>query len=169
VPRGSPTSSMARRCLAWVLFAALAGPAAAATIRGVVTHVTDGDTLWVRPATGGEAIEIRLLNLDAPEGCQRYGAEAKRALARRVLHQQVLVRTRGTDAYQRSLAQVRHRGEDVGGWLVRQGFAWSSGPRGQAGPYAKQEALARAARAGLWSQPDAQEPRKFRWRHGRCE
>jgi micrococcal nuclease len=159
-----------RHCIAAMLLSLLGFSAFAATIRGVVTHVTDGDTLWVRPAGGGEAIEIRLLNMDAPEGCQRFGPEAKRALARRVLHQPVVVRTRGTDAYQRSLAQVRHRGEDVGGWLVRQGLAWSSrSARGQAGPYAKLEALAREARTGLWSQPDAQEPRKFRWRHGRCE
>jgi micrococcal nuclease len=159
-----------RRAIEW-LFAllAVALPAHAASFRGTVTHVTDGDTLWVRPAGGGESVELRLLHLDAPEGCQPFGPQAKKALAQRVLHQQVFVRTRGQDDYQRSLAQVRHRGEDIGAWLVREGHAWSDGYRGAKGPYEQFEAQARRARRGLWSAPGALEPRSFRRRHGRCQ
>lgn len=141
----------------------------AATYRGTVTHVTDGDTLWVQPAAGGPPVEIRLLDMDAPEGCQRFGAEAKRALRVRVLNQPVRVRTGGVDDYRRQLARVEHRKEDVGGWMVQQGLAWSSTFHGKPGPYARQEAQARAAGRGLWTLPGAVDPRSFRKKFGRCQ
>ena len=148
--------------------AALAGTASAVSFDGEVTRVADGDSLWVRPASGGEPVALRLQGIDAPEGCQAHGAEARAALARRVLHQAVTVQTRARDDYQRSVARVRHRGEDVGAWLVREGHAWSMRYRRSAGPYAEQEAQARLARRGLWSQANPVEPRQFRRQHGRC-
>ncbi len=158
-----------RRVAAALAAAALScGPAWAATFRAVVTHVTDGDTLWVHRTGQRHDVELRLLDLDAPEGCQRHGAVAKKALQQRLLHQTVVVRTTGVDDYQRSLARVRHRGEDVGAWLVREGHAWSSA-RGRAGPYETVERQARRARRGLWAHPDAEEPRAFRRSHGRCK
>lgn len=152
-----------------VLLLALAPALHAATFRGTVTHVTDGDTVWVRPASGGAPVEIRLLDLDAPEGCQSHGPEAKQALRERVLHQKVRVRSRGIDDYQRQLARIDHRGQDVGAWMVRQGHAWSMVFRGRPGPYAALEAQARQERRGLWSLPGALDPRSFRKRFGRCQ
>lgn len=158
------------KCTLLALLLALAPTLhAATTFRGVVSHVTDGDSLWVRPDTGAEPIELRLLDLDAPEGCQSYGAEAKQALRARVLHQKVRVRTRGVDDYQRQLARVDHRGQDVGAWMVRHGYAWSMSFHGKAGPYARLEEQARSERKGLWSLPGALEPRSFRKRNGRCQ
>ena len=151
--------------------AVLASPAlqAAQVFRGTVTHVTDGDTLWVRPAQGGAPIEIRLLDMDAPEGCQLHGPDARAALRARVLNQPVRVRPRGRDDYQRQLARVELRGEDIGGWMVRQGHAWSMTYRGKPGPYAGFEAQARTAQRGLWALQGAQDPRSFRKRFGRCQ
>lgn len=139
------------------------------SFRGVVSHVTDGDTLWVKPAGGGEAVEIRLVGIDAPEGCQPFGPQAKKALAARVLRQPVLVRTRGQDDFHRTLAVVRHRGQDIGGWLVKEGHAWSTSYRRRNGPYERLEDQARAARRGLWSAPGPMEPRSYRRKHGRCQ
>jgi endonuclease YncB( thermonuclease family) len=156
------------RAAAVLALLAAALPLHAASFRGVVTHVTDGDTLWVRPSGGGRPIQLRLLDLDAPESCQPFGAQARQALKRRLLRQPVLVRTRGTDDYQRTLAQVRHDGEDVGAWLVQEGHAWAMGFKGRRGPYARLQEEARAARRGLWSAGDALEPRSFRRSHGRC-
>ncbi|HEX2546103.1 MAG TPA: thermonuclease family protein [Ramlibacter sp.] len=156
-----------KACL--LLLMLLAPAAGAASFRGVVSHVTDGDTLWVKPAEGGDAVQIRLLHLDAPEGCQSYGAEAKQALRTRVLHQSVRVRTDGVDDYGRQLARVEHRREDVGAWMVRSGHAWSPGFHGRPGVYDKQQAQARSERRGLWSLPGALEPRSFRKRFGRCQ
>ncbi len=146
----------------------LALPLHAATFRGTVTHVSDGDTLWVRPASGGKPVQVRIVDIDAPEGCQRFGPEARQALRDRVLRQPVQVRSRGRDDYRRTLAQVRHRGEDLGAWLVREGHAWSSTFKGRKGPYDRLQAQARQARRGLWSTPGAVEPRHFRRQHGRC-
>jgi micrococcal nuclease len=155
----------------WLLLLACCGAAAveAEVFRGTVTHVTDGDTLWVRPAAGGPPVEIRLLDLDAPEGCQPFGTQSKQALAGRVLHEKVRVHTRGRDDYDRALARVEYRRQDVGGWMVRHGYAWSTTFRDKPGPYAKQEQQARAERAGLWATPGALEPRRFRKRFGRCQ
>lgn len=157
-----------RRLAAALLLWLAAGPLAAADFHGVVSHVTDGDTLWVRPAGGGAPVELRLLHLDAPEGCQVFGAQSTAALQQRVLHQRVQVRTVGQDDYDRGLAQVQHRGEDVGAWLVRQGLAWSSSYKRRPGPYARLEADARREGRGLWALPEPLEPRQFRKRFGRC-
>ncbi|MDB5858513.1 MAG: nuclease-like protein [Ramlibacter sp.] len=161
---------MRRWLLRFSLLALLAAafPLQAATFRGVVSRVTDGDTLWVRPGGHGEAVEIRLVDVDAPETCQAFGPQATRALTARVLHQTVVVRTRGVDEYQRTLAQVRHRGYDLNAWLVREGHAWSSTFHGRRGPYAKLEDEARQAHLGLWASSSAVEPRQFRRSHGRC-
>ena len=157
---------MSRRLFALLLLACCA--AHARTFSGTVSYVTDGDTLWVRPAGGKANVEIRLLDLDAPERCQAFGPEAKQAVRDRLLHQPVRVQTRGSDAYGRQLGRLEHRGQDVGAWLVRNGYAWSSTFHRKAGPYAALQAQARRERVGLWARADALEPRFFRKRFGRC-
>lgn len=143
-------------------------PAAAGTFSGVVTHVTDGDTLWVRPAWGGPPREIRVQGIDAPEICQAFGVQARDALAARVLRRQVTVRSSATDDYQRTVAQVSMGGEDLGSWMVRSGHAWSYRFRRDPGPYVKQQFHAKKARLGLWRAGAPVSPREFRKRHGSC-
>jgi len=135
---------------------------------GTVSHVSDGDTLWVRPAGGGAPRELRLDGIDAPEICQSHGPAARDALAGRLLHQQVAVRTRARDGYQRAIARVSLRGQDMNGWMVAQGHAWAHRWRGRAGFYAAQEEQARNARRGLWAQARPVAPRAFRRQHGAC-
>lgn len=142
-------------------------PATARPLVGVVSHVTDGDSLWLRPAGGGAPVPVRIQGVDAPEICQAFGPQARDALAARVLHRTVRVATRARDMYQRSVGTVSLEGQDVGAWMVAGGFAWSARYRGRAGPYAQEEALARHAHAGLWAAA-AVEPRAFRRRHGSC-
>jgi len=139
-------------------------------IEGTVVHVTDGDTLWLRPDAAAEkAFKLRLAGIDAPERCQSGGAQAGAALAARVLHQRVQAVTRATDEFQRAVATVRLDGEDIAAWLVQQGHAWTRGYRHAPGPYARQEAEARAARHGIFADPLAQDPRLFRKQHSPCE
>ncbi len=140
----------------------------AAPFAGVVTHVTDGDSLWIRPLAGGEPVEVRLQGIDAPEICQPHGREARAALAALALHRQVTVRPRARDRYERVLARVRLQRQDLGGWMVEQGHAWSDGWRGRRGPYGREQAQASAARLGLWRDSSPLEPRSFRQRHGSC-
>jgi len=157
------------RALIWLAAACVCGAANAASFSGVVTYVTDGDTLWVQPDDASlRPVKLRVQGIDAPERCQAWGEEAKVALEAHVLRRHVQVDTRAKDDYQRSLVTLRLAGDDVGAWMVVQGHAWSPRWRRHAGPYAAQERQARAARRGLFADPQAIEPRLFRKRHGPC-
>jgi micrococcal nuclease len=147
---------------------ALSGTAVAADFSGVVTYVTDGDTVWVRSTPSAEAVAVRLHGIDAPEVCQAHGREARAALASQVLHRQVQVASRAQDSYDRVLGRVTLDGRDVASWMVSEGHAWSDAFRRRAGPYAQQQERAQKARIGLWAEDTAMRPREFRKRHGSC-
>ena len=136
--------------------------------QGTVTHVSDGDTLWVRPGGTGEAVKIRMDGIDAPETCQTYGGVAQRALAARVLHQTVNVQARSRDGYGRLLGRIQLQSEDVGEWMVSQGHAWAHRYKRYKSDYGAQETEARAARRGLFADPAALDPGVFRKQHGSC-
>jgi endonuclease YncB( thermonuclease family) len=142
--------------------------AAAATWQGVVSHITDGDTVWVRPADGGPPKQIRIEGIDAPEICQAFGPESREALSRHLLRKRVTVTADGEDDYHRVVAQLHLGRASVGKWMVSHGYAWSYRFRRDPGPYAREEARARARRLGLWSAGTPESPRDFRVRHGSC-
>jgi micrococcal nuclease len=137
----------------------------------IVTHVSDGDTLWVRPLDAGgkrRSIKLRLQGIDAPERCQAWGPQAQLALSDKVLHKEVRLQTRGRDDHERVLGNVWLGGEDVSAWMVNHGHAWSYRYRKSAGPYAVQEKQARHNKRGLFADPRAVEPRQFRKNNGPC-
>lgn len=138
------------------------------TFAGIVTYVTDGDTLWVQPDAGGSVRKLRIDGIDAPEICQAGGEVSRDALARQVLHQRVTVVVRRHDVYGRGLARIELNGSDLGGHMVRAGQAWSYRWRRDAGPYAMEEAAARQSRAGLFANNRSVRPRDFRQHHGSC-
>lgn len=154
------------RCLPALLLVTLGLPAWA--LEGTVTHVTDGDTLWVRPAAGGKPVQLRLSGIDAPERCQAWGAESRRALAALVLKQAVRAEVVAHDQYGRRIGRLMRGGLDVGAQLVAAGHAWSQQFRGDPGPYAVQERQARRARRGLFAAARPERPGDFRKRHGPC-
>ncbi|TAG27971.1 MAG: thermonuclease family protein [Burkholderiales bacterium] len=143
--------------------------AQAKIFQGIVTHVSDGDTLWIEVDPKTKPIKVRLQGIDAPEICQAWGTQARDALKARLLRQSVSLNTRAKDDYERALGRVAFRGEDVGSWLVKNGYAWSYHYRRDPGPYVSEEAAARKARLGLWAQAGAQEPREFRKKNGPCK
>ena len=167
----SPDSiSRACRTTAVALAIALAPWCAhAAKFAGVVTLVIDGDTVWVRPDGGRPPQPVRLRGIDAPEICQAYGQKSRKALAGLVRHRRVTVTTESKDDYQRALGVLDVGGDDVGEWMVVHGYAWSYRFKGDAGPYARQEAQARGARLGLWRSGRPVSPREFRVKHGNCK
>ncbi|WP_168173544.1 thermonuclease family protein [Polaromonas sp. A23] len=133
-----------------------------------MTHVTDGDTFWVRLAGGGKPVPVRIDGIDAPEICQAGGQAARAALASRVARRTVTLAVRRHDDYGRAVASVRVGGEDIAGWMVGQGHAWSYHYGREGGPYLKLQGQAQAARKGLFSDPHALAPRFFRKQHGSC-
>jgi endonuclease YncB( thermonuclease family) len=153
------------------LLLALSGPAAMAdersgTLRGVVVHVDDGDTVVVRV---GERVErVRYAGIDAPEiahpagrGRPARGGEAGGAAATRVNASLVAGRpvtleldVERRDRYGRLLAYVWVGRTMVNAELIARGYA-----RALAVPpnvryaalFAAREAEARDARRGLWA------------------
>lgn len=135
---------------------------------GEVSRVADGDTLWVRPASGGRPLKLRLEGIDAPEICQSGGEASRTMLSQLVLNQRVQVTVNRRDDYGRGLARLHVGGEDVAARMVSSGQAWSYRWRRSLGPYAAQEQQARQERQGLFAVANAELPRDFRKRHGSC-
>jgi endonuclease YncB( thermonuclease family) len=120
-------------------------------ITGVAT-VRDGDTVEIhgRP--------IRLYGIDAPEGRQlchrdgrdwRCGQAAAHALADHIGRRPLTCQPRDTDRYGRPVAVCRIAGEDIGAWLVREG--WALAYRRYGTDYVPDERAAKAAGRGVWS------------------
>lgn len=139
----------------------------AATLQGVVTQVSDGDSLRFTP-TGQPAVVVRLADIDAPEICQPWGAEARRALTDLALNKPGQLRPLGRDAQGRTLAVLTVEGVNVAQRLVEEGHAWSNRGRNDRGPFVKQERMAKALSRGLHVGGQAIKPAEFRRSHGPC-
>jgi endonuclease YncB( thermonuclease family) len=147
--------------------AASARPAQGA-IEGVVNRVTDGDSLWLQPA-GRAPIEVRLRDIDAPEICQDYGPDAKRALEQFALGKTAQLTTHGKDGHGRTIGTVVIDGQSVSKWMVGEGHAWSTRFRSDRGPLLKEERMATALRRGVHATSEPQKPWDFRKLHGPCK
>lgn len=159
------------------LAALLAGPGASAAVaaprtavaplQGLVTQVSDGDTL--RFTTPGQPpIAVRLARIDAPEICQPWGPQSRAALSGLVLNKPATLRPTGRDAEGRLLGLLVVDGVDAAAWLVQEGHAWSLRTRNGRGPLMKEERLAQALNRGLHAGGQAQSPADFRRTHGPC-
>ncbi len=140
------------------------------SLRVQVLHISDGDTLWVKPmADKGRRTKVRIQGIDAPELCQAGGPAAKAALQRWAQAAPLSMTVTGRDQHGRVLANLHSGPTDVGEALVREGQAWSYRFQTDPGPYAAQERQARQEKRGVHADPGAQHPRDFRRRHGPCE
>ncbi len=135
---------------------------------GTVTHVSDGDTVWVQPLLNGKTQKVRLLGIDAPEICQAWGPQSRDALQAALQAQVVEVQGHYHDSYGRLLAQLSYRGNDVGAWMVSQGHAWSYNYKERPGLYDAQQSAAQAQGLGLFADASAVQPRWFRKQFGSC-
>ena len=134
--------------------------------QGKVTRITDGDSLCVRPAEGGQPVKLRIDGIDAPEICQAGGQAARKALAARLAGRTVWVQTRSQDDYGRALAMVTLDDEDMAAWMVSQGHAWAY--RQGSGAYRALQLQAQSAGRGLFADRNAIRPRIFRQQNGSC-
>ena len=142
--------------------------AAPRSVQGMVSKVTDGDSVWLKPAGAG-AIEVRLRDIDAPESCQPWGQEARKALSDLALNKVATLQISGRDVYGRTVGALMVQELNVSRFLVENGHAWSVRTRWDQGPLVKQEKVARALGRGLHSIPGAMQPKEFRRRHGPCQ
>lgn len=146
-----------------------AGPAKPApkSVQGIVTQVTDGDTLWLKPADG-KPIEVRLRDIDAPEICQPWGEESRKALSELALNKVASLQTYARDSHGRAVGVVMIEDTNVSRFMVENGHAWSTRSKWDNGPLVKQEKMARALTRGLHSQPGAIQPWEWRRSRGPC-
>ncbi len=136
-------------------------------VEGMVVRVTDGDSLWIKPAQG-KAIEVRVSEIDAPESCQAGGPEARVALRRIAMGKTATLEPVARDRYGRTVGRVRVGGLDLGPYMVTQGHAWSQRGAWGDGPLVQEERAAKAAKRGLHAAPNAILPSEFRQKHGSC-
>ena len=99
-----------------------------------VIAVIDGDTLLLKSHDSqlgqNHVYKLRLADIDAPEKDQPFGEEAKRELAKLVLHQPIRVVTVATDHYGRRIGWVsteraHFADTNVNLELVKGGWAWA--------------------------------------------
>ncbi len=136
--------------------------AAHADFTGKVVAVADGDTITVMRDL--VPVKLRLLEIDAPEKKQAFGARSKQSLSDLCFNKTATLIAKGRDRYGRTLARVSCEGVDANAEQVRRGMAWVYDR------YVTDRALyavqteARDAGRGLWSDPDAVPP--WQWRRG---
>jgi endonuclease YncB( thermonuclease family) len=147
--------------LAIFIFATGATGPPAQTFLGKVVGVADGDTITVlhdrRPET------IRLNGIDAPEKGQAFGNRAKQFTSELAFGEVVHVLVRDQDRYGRTVADVRlSDGRGLNHEVVRAGYAWWFRRYSTDQSLGAAEAEARAARRGLWADPQPIAP--WDWR-----
>jgi endonuclease YncB( thermonuclease family) len=119
---------------------------------GTVTRIFDGDSFLVRPRRGPE-IDVRLIDIDAPEKLQPHGEQARAALQKLIGSRAVFVDVVDDDQYGRKLARVYREPDrlDVARTLVRDGHVWVYRRTVRDRSLVPLEDAAKASRAGLWS------------------
>lgn len=135
----------------------------ATTVTYLVEKVVDGDTIKVRV---GDLLEtVRLVGINTPESVdprkavECFGVEAATQLKAILLGQRVSLQKDQTqadrDRYGRLLRFVFLDDQDVGLWLLKEGYAkeslYSNQPHVYRDMYIAAEQLAKTAERGLWA------------------
>jgi endonuclease YncB( thermonuclease family) len=147
------------------------------TIEGIVTKVSDGDTINIQDSLGTK-VKVRLYGIDAPETekvnkktgkitkpGQPYGEEAYQSLNSKVYRKQVKLDVMAIDQYKRLVGIVYLNGKNINQKMVAEGYAWAYRQyldRAHASEYIDLEENARRNRLGLWQQNNPQPPWEFR-------
>jgi endonuclease YncB( thermonuclease family) len=166
--------------LAIVCLASLSSVALAEEFQAKVVGVADGDTITV--LQGSTPVKIRLQAVDCPEKAQAFGTKAKQFTSEMVFGKVVTVKVATKDKYGRTVAWVYYRpvmhvagpadhpghlreGPErcLNEELLRAGLAWHYTQYDKSEKLAKLEQEARAAKRGLWADPNPMPP--WEWRH----
>ena len=141
-------------------------------IRGRVIRVAAGDTITVQ--SGERRVIVRLRSIDAPERTMPYSHVSRRHLHELVMNKVVTFNPEKLDRHGRTIAVVRLQdGTDVCLAQIQAGFAWHFKRYELEQPPEKRaagaEAIAKAARRGLWRDDAPVPPWEFRATHKREE
>lgn len=135
------------------------------TIDAPVVGVTDGDTLKAMfsanaPYPGQQS--VRLLEIDAPESGQAFGNRSKQKLSELAFGKTLRFTITGHDRFCRPLALVSGAEGNVNQLMVESGFAWFSREYGTILAIKRSEEAARAAKRGLFADPNPIYPGEWR-------
>lgn len=139
--------------------------ASADTLNGVVTGITDGDTLTLFDEQKQQH-KIRFAGIDSPERVQPFGAKSRANLGRMVFNKQMTADCPTRDRYGLKLCKVLVDGQDIGLQQIAEGMAWfvkyaKQSPEDQAA-YEQAETMAKLRRLGLWADTNPTPP--WDWR-----
>lgn len=127
------------------------------TISGRVVAVHDGDTITLLSRTTQH--RIRLADIDAPERPgQPFSEASRKALAAMIANRDVTVQIMDIDSYKRPVGRVYLGPVNVNRELVRAGLAWCNTRYNRDIELPRLEQNARAARLGLWRDPQPVPP-----------
>jgi len=128
-----------------------------------LASVVDGDTVVVRDEAGA-SVAVRLLGVKSfdptrdKQAESRFGKNAMDAIGELMRDRSLLVHLHDPpkDKYGRTLARLSVDGHDVGLHLVEQGLVlvYTAFPFPQMDEYLEHQARARAAKLGLWANPE---------------
>lgn len=130
---------------------------------GEVVHVADGDTITVMK--GEKRVKVRLYGIDTPEKSQWYGQNAKTFTSAQVFGKVVEVEEIDVDRYGRVVGLVSVGDLVLNRHLVAFGYAWVYHrycKKPFCSEWSKVEAKARSEKRGLWKNPNAMPPWKYR-------
>ena len=115
-------------------------------------RVVDGDT--IRAEAKGKEIKIRLVEIDAPEINQPFGAQSKNFLNRLLNEKDVTLISQGEDRYGRTLGEIYANGESANALMIKSGFAWVYDRYVKDSSLYKYQDQAKAENLGLWRAKD---------------
>lgn len=136
-------------------------------ITGKVIHISDGDSLHLKP-DNSERIKVRSAFYDSPEIGQRFGIEARDALRAFILGETVEIGCHKKDRYGRLVCVVYYGTVDVNHLMIKAGYGHfykayehelSASDRQR---YIDAEIEAQTAKAGLWSDSGVVTPWDYR-------
>ncbi len=144
--------------------------AAIRTVTGIVTKISDGDTIQVVTPEQTK-LKIRLYGIDAAEmpgtDTQRYAPDARKALEDKIKGRQVKLDIIDIDKYRRLVSIVWLHGRNINLEMIREGHAeafieYLKPPYRE--EFLEAEREAKSAKLGIWALPDYERPRDFRKR-----
>jgi endonuclease YncB( thermonuclease family) len=134
-------------------------PSGPQTLTGRVVAIADGDTITLLDSANTQH-RIRLEGIDAPETHQAFGEQSSQSLSGMIFGKDVTVTYQKIDQYGRLVGKIILDGKDINLEQVKAGMAWhykfyedEQTPEDRE-LYGKAEAEARAARRGLWQDPN---------------
>lgn len=147
-------------------------PIAGQALEGLSLDVQDGDTFVFR-SDSGQRLRIRVAGIDAPEKNQPYADRSRQHLRELFRERRLKVAPIKQDVFGRTVARIEVQQQDgatVDAALAQleAGLAWhfkrykADQTRDEFVRYAQAEREARAARIGLWTEPEPQAPWVFR-------